>query len=104
MFTRQEYMSAPSSAEAYRRFYGQFVTPQIKNEVLKHIGLDRLRASTNPHMNDIPLGLWGTFFITAPPSLWRAMRDAGDVCAKSLGNCVCVYKEAARQILEENTP
>jgi hypothetical protein len=104
MFTRQDYLATPNSTAAHRRFYGQFVTPEIERILLNHISLSDLRASTDPHMNDIPLRRWDDLFNLTPSSVWKAIRDAGDVNACSFANNVCLYKEAARQILEKSAP
>jgi hypothetical protein len=99
--TRQEYMAHPGPEE-HRKYYGQFVTPEIKAYVRDRIGYETLKRSTDPHMNDIPLHRWDAMHRMAPPSTWRAFKDVGDA-GVSLGNSVCLHKEAARQILEEAT-
>lgn len=55
MKTRADYMAGRISHEDY---YSQFVTPAILETVAKSIGRDRIKASTDPHFNDIPLHLW----------------------------------------------
>lgn len=96
MFTRQDYLSAPRSEAdmAHRRYYGQFVTPATIACVVAAIGADRLLASTDPHMNDIPLPHWG---IANLPGSGKFAK-AGDYY--TLSGCVCLAKEAARQWLE----
>jgi hypothetical protein len=82
--------------DAYRRYYGQFVTPKTISRVVDVIGADVLRASKDPHFNDIPLALWDQLVPGLPGS--DGFSQAGDWY--SLGNGVCLAKEAARQWLE----
>lgn len=100
-YTRAEYMRDSQHAdskpgEAHRRYYGQFVTDGTKWRVLQCIGLERLKASTNPHFNDIPLALWDQLAPGLPGS--GGFAKAGDFY--TLANGVCLAKEAARQIVE----
>lgn len=97
-YTRAEYMkdSQTDGTAAHRRYFGQFVTPGTKYRVLSAIGLDRLKASTDPHLNDIPLPLWDQLTPQLPGS--GQFVNAGDYY--TLSNGVCLAKEAARQILE----
>lgn len=80
----------------HREYYAQFVTPEIKVDILRIIGLKALMASTDPHLNDIQLGTWDGICSNAH----HKMREAGDFLTMA-GN-VCIAKEAARQIIEEN--
>lgn len=100
-YTRAEYMkdSQTDGAAAHRRYFGQFVTTGTKHWVLSAIGLDRLKASTDPHFNDIPLALWDKLTPQLPGSAGFA--KAGDYY--TLANGVCLAKEAARQIIEAQT-
>lgn len=98
IYTRTQYMqdSKDDGTAAHRRYYGQFVTNGTKRRVLQVIGLDRILASTDPHFNDIALCLWDKLTPQLPGSLGFA--KAGDYY--TLGNGVCLAKEAARQIRE----
>lgn len=100
-YTRAEYMkdSQTDGMSAHRRYYGQFVNASTKYRVLSNIGLDRLKASTDPHFNDIPLELWDK--LTPRLAGSSEFSKAGDFY--TLGNGVCLAKEAARQILEQQT-
>ena len=103
-FTRADYMRASDPDEAHRRYYAQFVTDSVLWLVSARIGAARIRASTDPHFNDIPLRSWD--------ALEPAIRDLclsrmGDIngrvdhnngIAWSLSDAVCIAKEAARQI------
>lgn len=99
--TRKEYMESArtDSMSAHRKYYGQYVTESLKIGVRHRIGIKRLRASRDEHMNDIPLIKWDELapYIEAT-CRWR-LRENGDCF--SLAGAVCIAKEAARQILEE---
>ena len=90
-FTRAQYMSATRKEQpaAHRRYYAQWVTPNIRDMVTAHFGLDLLLASKDPHLNDIPLARWDR--------LARRFVRAED---NSLGSRVCTLKEAAKQVIE----
>lgn len=99
--TRQEYLDATGDKQAaYRTYYSQFVSEGIRELVLRVMGLDRLRASHDPHFNDIPLSTWDAVFAYGPTSgINSKMRELGDYPTKA--GLVCVAKEAARQVLEQ---
>lgn len=108
IYTRQQYMqdstlpdlSPESKAKAmlaHRRYFGQFVTAETISRVVKAIGKERLMASTDPHMNDIPLHLWYRLVPALPGS--GRFNEAGDYYTLAAG--VCLAKEAARQWLEQ---
>ena len=93
-FTRTDYLSNKCTP---RQYYAQFVTPGCKVKVKLSIGMARLLASTDPHLNDIPLSEWDRL---APGTMSSsALKAAGDYA--SLGGQVCTLKEAARQLIEE---
>ncbi len=96
MMTRHQYL-AIGGQEAHRQYYSQFVSTGVKTDVLQRIGLNRLLKSSDPHFNDIPLMEWDRIS-TCTTSIDRALREAGDY--PTLGGLVCIYKEAARQIVE----
>jgi hypothetical protein len=95
---KKEYLEASSAARRagldpmgpHREYYAQFVDEWTKAHVLRGIGIDALLASTDPYLNDIPLDEWDALFV--------ADRWASPL---SLGWVVCVAKEAARQLIEE---
>lgn len=95
--TRQDYISGKATHEQY---YAQFVTPAVVRVVVAHIGQDKLRLSTDPDMNDIPLQRWDRLHETL-----RAMCDAKvretDGGGYALMHTVCIAKAAARQWLAE---
>ena len=98
MITRTEYMA--DSANLHQAYYSQAVTPSVIAWVESRIGVNALLASTNPHLNDIPLGKWDAF-IQSPawPAACKILRDTGDTAPNTLGCAVCVAKAAARQII-----
>lgn len=110
MLTRNDYMK--DSSNLHRAYYGQFVNEQVKNAVLQFIGKDALLKSKDEHLNDIPLKKWdalGGFAFsnttgemlhkpaTIEPVEIAKLREAGE--GVSSATLVCIYKEAARQIM-----
>ncbi|NUX98748.1 hypothetical protein [Paraburkholderia youngii] len=104
--TRQEYMerySGASKAEQeamFREYYAQFVGPYIRSFVKSCIGEDRIKASTNPHFNDIPLAEWDRLDAVIRPIGARINKEINGASVWSLSDTVCVAKEAARQLKE----
>jgi len=94
MKTRQEYLEGKVS---HREYHAQFVNETIKQNVLNHIGLDKLMKSKDEHLNDIPLAIWDAIPVYNVSPL---MKEAGDYL--TLAGKVCICKEAAKQIIEEN--
>lgn len=94
MYTRDDYMNKKCT---HREYYGQFVTEHIKNTVVRLIGMKKLMASKDEHLNDIPLTLWDNLPFHLSPELLKRTGDQRTLCVH-----VCVMKEAARQIIEEN--
>ena len=94
MFTRKQYINKEC---AHRQYYGQFVDNRTKQRVLSGIGLAALKKSTDPHFNDIPLNKWDNLVPHCPGS--SGFAKAGDYY--TLGGGVCLLKEAARQILDD---
>ena len=95
MKTRQNYLNGECS---HREYYAQFVSEGVKNRVSQAIGDARIKASRDPHFNDIPLGEWDMVIGVFPANIANAMREAGDY--PTLSGAVCIAKEAARQIKE----
>ena len=95
MLTRKQYLDGECT---HREYYGQFVTDRIKQTVARHIGLDKLKESTDEHFNDIPLQRWDCCLIPGTVAGW--LRKAGDVGGESLADRVCVAKEAGRQLID----
>lgn len=116
MITRQDYLNGKAT---HREYYGQFVNESVKSKVLKTIGKDKLLASTDEHLNDIPMKKWDSIAgflwqaqggqliaVIKPrtsedvePIHARLLKEAGDNV--SCAGLVCIYKEAAKQIIED---
>jgi hypothetical protein len=107
--TRKEYMS--NSGELHREYYGQFVNEQVKKMVIREIGMDYLKMSRDEHLNDIPLKMWdsmsgfvfrGSEMVMKPSNIepieYAKLKEAGE--GVSCATLVCIYKEAAKQIIE----
>ncbi len=109
MKTREDYMDNKVS---HREYYGQFVNDGTKNAVINAIGMDWLLASKDEHLNNIPLKLWdelsgfifrGSELVSKPytiaPIDINKLKEANEGVSPAV--CVCIYKESARQIIEE---
>lgn len=105
---RQEYMSADNLTngrydgskghDVHMQYFSQYVNSWITETVLRAIGMDRLLASRDSHLNDIPLELWDNLPMTQ--HIANKAKEFGD--NTSLSTKVCVYKCAARLWLNEN--
>lgn len=93
-FSRKDYMDRKCSHSEY---YAQFITPAVRDAVLARIGSASIKASTDPHFNDIPLPRWDNLHSAMQSLAGRLIRQA-DPCGNSLSVSVCIAKEAARQI------
>ncbi len=91
-YTRKQYLDKECS---HREYYAQFVTPGVVDRIVRRLGADRLLASQDEHLNDIPLHIWDD--IPAPMGSGQAMRALGDY--PTLAGAVCINKEAARQFI-----
>jgi len=94
MITRKEYMDNKAT---HRQYFSQFVTDEIKGVVKRTLHLKRLLHSKDEHLNDIPLVLWDKMYL---PPLNISMESVGDYL--TMAGKVCILKEAAKQIIEEN--
>lgn len=103
---RRAYMAHEVDHQTY---YEQFVTPRVEQTVSDVIGRDRILASTDPYLNDIPLSRWDNLANgTSHWSLeWLSVSDSNASTTKggtpwhSLADRVCVLKAAARKIIRE---
>ncbi len=99
----------PESTEHHRAYYAQFVTPYVKALVKDRVGLSRLLSSKDPHLNDIPLSEFDSIWVRYTPSIHirppsaisALLREAGEGNSAATGTCI--LKEAARQLIEENS-
>lgn len=95
MITRQAYMS-DKSPDAHFRYYSQFATPAVQAIVARAIGVDRIKRSTDPHLNDIPLREWDALAPAVRMCSGRLIAEANTGGGVSLSDCVCTAKAAAR--------
>lgn len=108
MITRKQYMNREFT---FREYYGQFSSPNVVAAVAAYIGPEKLLASTDEHLNDIPLRIWDA-------SPWFGMQKAISDMNKStycyadrksraiitsLSDKVCAVKVAAHKWIEENS-
>ena len=95
MITREQYLA--DSSVLHHDYYMQFVTPQTLRTVETYVSLARIQTSSDPHLNDIPLGTWDEL----PMAYNReAMERAGDYLTAA--GHVCIMKAAAKHLLTEN--
>lgn len=96
MKTRKQYLDKECT---YNEYYEQFVTGPIRYHVESCIGKDRILASQDKNLNDIPLAEWDAAAKSFPASnIDRDMRAAGDY--PTLAGLVCIAKTAARELIE----
>ena len=93
VITRKQYMDGEAT---HREYNSQFVNRSVKWRVLQHIGEDKLRASTDEHLNDIPLKKWDQLGSVGSRAQWDATGDW-----PTMAGFVCIHKEAARQLIED---
>lgn len=89
MITRAEHMSGKATHDEY---YLQMVDDAIIQHVCRVVGVAKIKASTDPHFNDIPLGLWDRTMAGVGGIDW----PQGD--CRSLAGLVCIAKAAAKKI------
>jgi hypothetical protein len=101
--TREDYMGFSSfkytkeeRMEAHRKFYAQFVSDATIRFVVSIIGADVIKASTDEHMNDIPLRRWDCMHGNLPLAV--SLKSLGE--SNSISTTVCIAKEAARIFAE----
>lgn len=100
MITRSQYME--NSSELHHDYWSQFVTPATISFVKNHIGIDKLKASKDPHLNDVVKWEQGgkTWLWDRSPMNIVKAKELGENCSRS--SHTCTGKAAARIILEES--
>ena len=93
MITRKEYLANEAT---HNEYYAQFVTQGIRDTVQRFIGLDRIKNSNDPHMNDIPLKEWDSLTRIFGSQTNAKLKECEDYL--TLATSVCILKEAARQL------
>lgn len=99
--THEEYLELSRTGDsiaAFHLYYGQFVTPYVKELVRARIGEDRIRASKDVHFNDIPLKLWDELVPCVRHGIASKNERLNGTRAVSECECVCTLKTAARII------
>lgn len=97
MYTRQHRLDGKCTHD---EFFGQFVTEAVKRAVHTHIGKKRLLASTDSHLNDIPLREWDKLaerFKGHVEAVNKKIEGGESFWSLSYG--VCTLKAAARQLI-----
>jgi len=90
-YTRAQYMAKEVDHQTY---YASFCTESYIQYVIDRIGGDRILASTDIHLNDIPLKEWDNLEAVTRLMIGKSIRKAeGQV---SLADCVCAAKAAAK--------
>ena len=99
MITRAQYMSGEKTHDEY---YSQFVTRVIKQIVLGRFTIKQLKEAyaEDKHFNSIRLSDWDAMSIARNSSLESKLCEAGDTV--SLSSYICIFKQAARQIVVDN--
>jgi hypothetical protein len=94
-YTRKDYVDGVCTHEEY---YQQFITPVITARVLTQIGAAKVKASTDPYFNDVPLHCWDRVNLDHC-GIAQKMEQAGDYL--TLAGKVCIAKTAATAFRKE---
>lgn len=108
MIKRKEYLDGKISHNDY---YMQFATEEMRRQVEREIGVDRIKASTDEHLNDIPLHLWdGLSGCMFRGSMCMVRPTVSKECADKIkeaeeggvspATLVCIYKAIARDLIK----
>jgi hypothetical protein len=106
IITRTEYMS--NSSELFTTYHSQFINENTRDFIINTIGLDKLKSSKCPHLNDLFShshgGRGGWVWDFTPLDLGKA-REAGAVSKNALPSPAfhtCVGKVCANLMLAES--
>jgi hypothetical protein len=93
MKTRRDYIDGKAT---FSEYYRQFITPSLIDAVKSKIGIDAVKGSNDPQLNDIPLKKWDSLFLdnNLKNGIALKMQEAGDYL--SFAGAVCTAKECAR--------
>ncbi len=102
-FTREQLFNNECT---HAEYYSDFVTPHIKNIVGSYFKAGELAEAlkADQHLNTIALSKWdniGRSVLNMSLGLSKICKDKGDVLTQA--GLVCICKEAARQIVADNT-
>ena len=89
----------------HREFYSQFVTDSMKQSISAYFGIEKLKKAfeENKHFNSLKLESWDSLAFSCCQhnyTVKEALKEAKHSYSLSTG--VCIMKEAAKQIIEEN--
>ena len=103
MITRKDYMS--NSGELHHKYYSQFVTESTLDFIKRNIGIDKIKASKDKHLNDIvkisnTTGTWTWDFSPINLELARELGEVWPNSFPSQSTRTCVGKAAARMLVE----
>lgn len=97
MITRSQYMNREAT---HREYYAQFVSEGMKRGLRRHM-MAAILDSKDENMNDIPLRKWDAAgYLANNFYIRKMMQERRDFLTEA--GIVCILKEAARQIQEEN--
>ena len=103
MITRKEYMK--NSSELHHEYYLQFATPASFEFVKSKIGIDLLKKSKDPHLNDIikrsSCGDWIWDYTPINLEKARQLGETGFNSLPSPSTCTCTGKAVARVLLDQ---
>ena len=97
-YTREDYLA---NVCTHREYYSQFVSDSVKWVVRSCIGLHTLLNSKDGHFNDIPLCRWDGISGAIRSCVGGLIAQANASGGVSLSDTICVAKEAAKQLVEE---
>ncbi len=98
IITRAQYME--NSSELHHDYYFQFVTEATKQFVLNRIGMAKLLASTDGHLNDTATMESGRWIWDSSPINTALLKEAGEQNTPSTHTCV--GKAAARWLIDNH--
>ena len=102
IITRQQYLA--NSKELHHAYWLQFATPGTYDLVRHFIGVDKIKASKDPAMNDIRLAHWDALNQFIKDTVNTKAKNISDGYTEpgkylwSLSDCVCIAKAVAREI------
>lgn len=105
MITRKQYLNKEFS---FKEYYGQFSSPNVVEAIANAIGKEKLLASTDEHLNDIPMRLWDSLpwygmrhdVAIANQSCYSQEARDKNVLAVSSSDHTCAVKCAAHKWIE----
>lgn len=103
MMTRQDYLNECREPGSFARYYGEIIADAGGPDAFRTlipVSADRIRAALaagDAHLNTVPLALWDARSAAVKAITDRAPRARDDW--PTLGNAVCILKEAARLLV-----